>query len=201
MRALALGSGFRSDFPPGVVHEAADLEKNGRMQLTQEVESAIAKGQRKDFRETTTFTIDPFTAKDFDDALSVKKLPNGNVEVGIHIADVSFYVRPGTSIDKEARQRATSVYLVDRTIPMLPEVLSTDLCSLNPNEDRLSVSAVFELDSDAKIVSRWFGETVIHSDKRFTYENAQEVLDNQEGEMLEELNILHTLADKLRARR
>ncbi len=201
MRALALGSGFHSDFPPGVVHEADELEKNGRAQLAEEAEAAVASGQRRDFRQTTTFTIDPFDAKDFDDALSVKKLENGNTEVGVHIADVSFYVRPGTAIDDEARNRATSVYLVDRTIPMLPEVLSTDLCSLNPNEDRLAVSAVFELDGNAGVVSRWFGETVIHSDKRFTYENAQQVLDDQSGEMLEELNALKALADKIRAKR
>jgi ribonuclease R len=201
MRALALGSGFRSDFPPGVVHEAEALEKDGRMQLAREAEESTKFGQRKDFRGTTTFTIDPYNAKDFDDALSVKKLENGNVEIGVHIADVSFFVRPGTAIDDEGRKRATSVYLVDRTIPMLPEVLSTDLCSLNPNEDRLAVSAVFELDNDAKVVLRWFGETVIHSNKRFTYENAQEVLDKQEGEMLEELNILNTLAEKLRRKR
>lgn len=201
MRALALGSGFRSDFPPGVVHEAEELEKTGRQQLAEEAQRSVASGQRKDFRGTHTFTIDPFDAKDFDDALSVRTLPNGNTEVGVHIADVSFYVRPGTSIDDEARARATSVYLVDRTIPMLPEVLSTDLCSLNPNEDRLAVSAVFEMDADANVVSRWFGETVIHSDKRFTYENAQEVLDTQSGDMLEELNTLNALAGKLRARR
>jgi ribonuclease R len=201
MRALALGSGFRSDFPPGVVHEAEALEKSGRQQLTEEAERAIASGHRRDFRNVTTFTIDPYNAKDFDDALSVRKLENGNSEIGVHIADVSFYVRPGTAIDDEARKRATSVYLVDRTIPMLPEVLSTDLCSLNPNEDRLSVSAVFEIDSNANVVSRWFGETVIHSDKRFTYENAQAVLDAQEGEMLEELNTLKTLAEKIRQRR
>jgi ribonuclease R len=201
MRALALGSGFRSDFPPGVVHEAEELEKTGKLKLAQEIEAAVKSGGRKDFRDATTFTIDPFDAKDFDDALSVRKLPNGNTEIGVHIADVSFYVRPGTSIDDEARNRATSVYLVDRTIPMLPEVLSTDLCSLNPNEDRLAVSAVFELDANAQVVSRWFGETAIHSDKRFTYENAQEVLDNQKGELLEELNTLNTLANKIRARR
>jgi ribonuclease R len=201
MRALALGSGFRSDFPPGVVHEAEELEENGRMKLAQEAEEATKNGQRKDFRGVTTFTIDPFDAKDFDDALSVRTLPSGNTEVGVHIADVSYFVRPGTSIDDEARARATSVYLVDRTIPMLPEVLSTDLCSLNPNEDRLAVSAVFELDQNAKVVTSWFGETVIHSDKRFTYENAQEVLDNQDGEMLNELNTLNALAHKLRAKR
>jgi len=201
MRALALGGGFHTDFPPGVVHEADELEKSGRAQLAQEAEAAVASSARKDFRKAATFTIDPFDAKDFDDALSVKKLPNGNTEIGVHIADVSFYVRPGTAIDDEARNRATSVYLVDRTIPMLPEVLSTDLCSLNPNEDRLAVSAVFELDAEANVVSRWFGETVIHSDKRFTYENAQEVLDAQKGEMLDELNALNALAGKLRARR
>lgn len=201
MRALALSQGFHSNFPPGVEKEAAELEKTGQAALAQEVQSAIASGARKDFRGTTTFTIDPFDAKDFDDALSVKKLENGNTEVGVHIADVSFYVRPGTNIDNEARNRATSVYLVDRTIPMLPEILSNGLCSLNPNEDRLAVSAVFELDANAQIVNEWFGETVIHSDKRFTYENAQEVLDKNEGEFLEELSTLKTLADKIRARR
>ncbi|MEO6536094.1 MAG: ribonuclease R [Candidatus Paceibacterota bacterium] len=201
MRALALGSGFRPDFPPGVVHEAEALEKTGQAALATEVIDAIASGARRDFRTVTTFTIDPFDAKDFDDALSVRKLENGNTEVGVHIADVSFYVRPGTSIDDEARARATSVYLVDRTIPMLPEVLSNGLCSLNPNEDRLAVSAVFEIDNQAGIVSRWFGETVIHSDKRFTYENAQEVLDNKSGEYLEELTTLETLANLIRARR
>ena len=201
MRALALGSGFRSDFPPGVIHEAEELEKEGTGLIAKATEKALAEGTRKDFRDATTFTIDPFDAKDFDDALSVRKLPNGNTEIGVHIADVSYFVRTGTSIDTEGRSRATSVYLVDRTIPMLPEVLSTNLCSLNPNEDRLAVSAVFELDSQAGIVNRWFGETVIHSDKRFTYENAQEVLDNNAGEFLEELTTLKNLADVIRERR
>ncbi len=201
MRALALSQGFRSDFPPGVQTEAKYLEEHGRQLLKDGAEEEIKAGTRRDFRGTTTFTIDPFDAKDFDDALSVKKLDNGNYEIGVHIADVSYFVKPGTQIDNEARKRATSVYLVDRTIPMLPHILSTDLCSLNPNEDRLSMSAVFELDQEAGIVSRWFGPTVIHSDKRFTYENAQEVLTNQAGEMLEELNILKSLADKIRARR
>jgi ribonuclease R len=201
MRALALGSGFRSDFPPGVVSEAQELEANGTRMLQEEAEAGIKAGRRRDFRGITTFTIDPFTAKDFDDSLSVRELENGNVEVGIHIADVSFFVRPGSAIDDEAQARATSVYLVDRTIPMLPEILSTDLCSLNPNEDRLAVAAVFELDSEGAIVNRWFGETVIHSDKRFTYENAQEVLDNNEGPFLKELSILQELSKKRRARR
>ncbi len=201
MRALALSQGFRSDFPPGVQTEAQYLETHGRQMLKDGADQEVAAGTRKDFRGTTTFTIDPFDAKDFDDALSVKVLPNGNYEIGVHIADVSHFVRPGTQIDNEARKRATSVYLVDRTIPMLPHILSTDLCSLNPNEDRLSMSAVFELNKEAGIVSRWFGPTVIHSDKRFTYEEAQEVLNKQDGIMLEELNTLKMLADKIRARR
>ncbi|MEK7511340.1 MAG: ribonuclease R [Patescibacteria group bacterium] len=205
MRALALSSGFRSDFPPGVQEDAKKLEVEGKAYIEAEAAKAIQNDRtqkgRHDFRGVTTFTIDPFDAKDFDDALSVKKLENGNIEVGVHIADVSYFVRPGTNIDNEARKRATSVYLVDRTIPMLPHVLSNNFCSLNPNEDRLAVSAVFELDSQAGIVNRWFGETVIHSDKRFTYEEAQEVLDKQDGIFLAELNILKELADQIRDRR
>lgn len=201
MRALALGSGFNSDFPPGVMQEAEKLEKNGHAELSRVAEEEIEAGTRIDFRGVTTFTIDPADAKDFDDALSVRTLPNGNTEVGVHIADVSHFVRPGTTLDNEARKRATSVYLVDRTIPMLPHVLSTDLCSLNPNEDRLAVSAIFELDSNGGIVSRSFGPTVIHSDKRFAYEEAQEVLDKNEGPLLEELLTLRTLAWQIRERR
>jgi ribonuclease R len=201
MRALALGSGFRSDFPPGVVHESTDLEERGKAMLAEEAASAVAAGTRRDFRTITTFTIDPYNAKDFDDALSLQTLPNGNVELGVHIADVSFFVRPGTSIDTEARTRATSVYLVDRTIPMLPEVLSTDLCSLNPNEDRLAMSAVFELDAEGAVVGRWFGSTVIHSDRRFTYENAQEILTAGVGEYADELVAMNRLAKIMRKRR
>ena len=197
MRALALGQGFSSDFPPGVVADAEQLEKNGAAILAEEAKNP----KRRDFRNVATCTIDPFDAKDFDDALSVQKLPNGNIEVGVHIADVSFFVKPGTELDKEAVARATSVYLVDRTIPMLPEVLSNDLCSLKPDEDRLAVSAVFTLDTDANILNEWFGETVIHSDKRFTYENAQEVLDAGSGEMHEELSTLLALSLKIRAKR
>lgn len=197
MRALALGQGFSSDFPPGVVADAKNLEEHGRQMLSEEAKNP----NRRDFRDAPTCTIDPFDAKDFDDALSVRKLPDGTIEVGVHIADVSHFVRPGTAIDKEAVERATSVYLVDRTIPMLPEVLSNDLCSLRPNEDRLAVSAVFKLDQDAKIIEEWFGETTIHSNKRFTYENAQEVLDNGAGELHEELSTLYELSKKIRARR
>ncbi|MDD2657149.1 MAG: ribonuclease R [Candidatus Pacebacteria bacterium] len=207
MRALALGQGFSSDFPPGVVADARRLETEGQEMIAKEVRemrpysaSEATKG-RRDFRHVPTCTIDPFDAKDFDDALSVQKLPDGNIEVGVHIADVSYFVSPGTELDKEAIARATSVYLVDRTIPMLPEVLSNDLCSLKPDEDRLAVSAVFTLDSEANIEDVWFGETVIHSDKRFTYENAQEVLDAGSGTMHEELSTLLALSKKIRARR
>ena len=142
---------------------------------------------RRDFRDTLTFTIDPEDAKDFDDALSFKKLPNGNFEVGIHIADVSYYVTPGSVVDKEAQARGTSVYLVDRTVPMLPEKLSNKLCSLRPNEDKLTFSAVFELTPDAKVVDRWFGRTVICSDYRFAYDTAQQIIDNGENAMKMEL--------------
>ena len=197
MRALALGQGFSSDFPPGVVADAKRLEAEGAALLAKEAENP----RRRDFRKVATCTIDPFDAKDFDDALSVQKLPDGNTEVGVHIADVSFFVSPGTALDKEAVERATSVYLVDRTIPMLPHILSTDLCSLNEDQDRLAVSAVFTLDADANIVDEWFGETVIHSDKRFTYENAQEVLDAGTGTLHTELSTLLALSKKIRARR
>jgi ribonuclease R len=202
MRALALGQGFSSNYPPGVIAEAESLEKNGSTILTLEAGNQ----GRRDFRKIPTCTIDPVDAKDFDDALSIRKMQTANgqpttYEVGVHIADVSFFVKSGNALDKEALKRATSVYLVDRTIPMLPEVLSNDLCSLKPDEDRLAVSAVFTLDSDANIKDVWFGETVIHSDKRFTYENAQEVLNTGAGVMHEELSILLNLSKKIRARR
>ncbi len=197
MRALALGQGFSPVFPPGVMQEAKRLEEEGRAILASEAENP----KRRDMRGVTTCTIDPFDAKDFDDALSVRTLESGLIEVGVHIADVSFFVKPGNELDKEAQARATSVYLVDRTIPMLPHILSTDLCSLNPNQDRLAVSAIFTMDSDANIVEEWFGETVIHSDKRFTYENAQEVLDAGSGDLHVELATLLELSKKIRAKR
>lgn len=156
---------------------------------------------RRDFRDVPTFTIDPEDAKDFDDALSLKRLPNGNTEVGVHIADVSHYVKPGSVIDKEAQERATSVYLVDRTVPMLPERLSNHICSLNPFEDKLTYSAVFELDSKANVLNEWFGRTIIKSAKRFSYGEAQKVIDTGEGDMKDEVLTLHNLAQKLRERR
>jgi ribonuclease R len=157
--------------------------------------------KRRDFRNVLTFTIDPEDAKDFDDALSFKILDNGNFEIGVHIADVTHYVKPETLLDKDAFDRATSVYLVDRTVPMLPERLSNELCSLRPNEDKLTFAAVFEMNSKAQVVNEWFGRTVIHSDFRFSYEAAQEVIENGKGQFAEELKILNELHHKLRKER
>ncbi len=156
---------------------------------------------RKDFRDVPTFTIDPEDAKDFDDALSLRKLENGNWEAGIHIADVTYYVKPGSLTEEEARQRATSVYLVDRVVPMLPERLSNDICSLRPGEDKLTFSAVFELNEKAQVLNEWFGRTIINSDRRFSYGEAQMVIDTGEGDMKEQLLLLHDLAQKLRSKR
>lgn len=196
MRGLVYESGFDIDFPPEVEAEAqAWKEKFDK-------EDRLA--GRRDFREVTTFTIDPADAKDFDDALSVKKLDDGSYEIGVHIADVSHFVVEKSALDKEARRRGTSIYLVDRTIPMLPEILSNDLCSLNPNEPKYAFSAVFIMGPDARVKERWFGKTLIESDKRFTYEEAQEILDlpaqagKKEGLYHEELSILNELAKKLR---
>lgn len=157
--------------------------------------------KRRDFRQVTTFTIDPEDAKDFDDALSLSKLGNGNFEIGVHIADVTHYVKPGTVLESEAYDRATSVYLVDRTIPMLPEKLSNNLCSLRPNEDKLTFSAVFEMTPEATVVKEWFGRTIIHSDRRFTYEEAQERIEKGEGDFTDEILLLNDLAKKLKKER
>lgn len=156
---------------------------------------------RRDFRQIWTCTIDPPDAKDFDDALSLIKKENGNWEVGVHIADVSYYVKPGTPIDEEAYERGTSVYLVDRTIPMLPEKLSNNVCSLRPNEDKLCFSAVFELDEQARIQSEWYGKTIINSDFRYAYEEVQAMIEGGEGIYKKELLILNDLAIKLREER
>lgn len=157
--------------------------------------------KRWDFREVLTFTIDPEDAKDFDDALSFEYLPDGGYRIGVHIADVTHYVNPDSELEKEAYDRATSVYLVDRTIPMLPERLSNGLCSLRPHEDKFTFSAVFEMDKQAQIKKEWFGRTVIHSDHRFSYEGAQEVLETKQGTFAKELNILNELAHLLRKER
>ncbi len=156
---------------------------------------------RRDFRRVTTFTIDPADAKDFDDALSIRFLKDGNVEVGVHIADVTHYVRPGMLLDREAYDRATSVYLVDRVVPMLPEHLSNGVCSLNPHEDKLTFSAVFKMTPDALVVDSWFGKTVINSDRRYAYEEAQEIIEKKKGDLSKEILTLHRMAQILRKRR
>ncbi|WP_144281286.1 ribonuclease R [Chryseobacterium echinoideorum] len=184
--------GLPYDFPEEVEIDADKIDRR----ITDE-EAA----KRWDMRDVLTFTIDPKDAKDFDDALSIRKLENGNWEVGVHIADVSHYVVPGTILDDEAYQRATSVYLVDRVVPMLPEVLSNDVCSLRPNEDKYTFSAVFELNDKAEVKKEWFGRTVIHSDRRFTYEEAQERIETKEGDLQEEINVLDSLAKIVRGER
>ncbi|MBQ2563844.1 MAG: ribonuclease R [Muribaculaceae bacterium] len=157
--------------------------------------------RRRDMRGVTTFTIDPADAKDFDDALSIEKLPNGRWEIGVHIADVTHYVKPGSVIDKEAYERATSVYLVDRTVPMLPERLCNYICSLRPGEDKLCHSVVFEMDDNAKVYKYKICHTVINSDRRFCYEEAQEIIEKGEGELAQEILTFHALAQKLRKQR
>lgn len=157
--------------------------------------------RRRDMRTVPTFTIDPADAKDFDDALSLQKLENGNWEVGVHIADVTHYVQPNTLIDAEAYERGTSVYLVDRVVPMLPEMLSNGVCSLRPHEDKLCFSAIFEMNDNARVSKEWFGRTVIHSDRRFSYEEAQEVLETGKGDMNDILLKMNDMAKKLRDER
>ncbi len=157
--------------------------------------------KRKDFRDVLTFTIDPEDAKDFDDALSFKKLESGLYEIGIHIADVTHYIKPGNVLDDDAFDRATSVYLVDRTVPMLPERLSNGLCSLRPNEDKLTFAAVFEMDNKGKVHKEWYGRTIIHSDHRFSYEQAQEVIETEKGKFAEEIKTLNELHHILRKER
>ncbi len=193
MHAILLQYGFQIAFPKSVEAEAEAIPET----ISKE---EIAK--RRDMRDVLTFTIDPEDAKDFDDALSIRTLENGKYEVGVHIADVSHYVKPDTPLDREAFQRATSVYLVDRTIPMLPEKLSNMVCSLRPQEEKLTFSAVFVMDAQAKIHDYWIGRTVIFSDKRFHYQEAQDVIDGKlEGPYQEELVLLNDLAKKLRSRR
>ena len=192
MKAILVNSGFQLHFPKNVIEESEKLTDA----ITEE---EVAK--RRDFREVPTITIDPVDAKDFDDALSFRKLDNGRIEVGVHIADVTHFLTPGSALDQEGYKRSTSVYLVDRVLPMLPEKLSNELCSLRPNEDKYTFSAVFEFDQNDQVVSRWFGKTLIHSDRRFAYEEAQEVLEKGEGDFAEELAILNRIAKKLRKQR
>ncbi|SEP13729.1 ribonuclease R [Mucilaginibacter sp. OK283] len=192
MNAILAEYGFPLSFPAEVEHESEEIS---------DVITPEEIARRRDFRDITTFTIDPFDAKDFDDALSFKILENGNYEVGVHIADVSHYIIPDSALDKEAFDRATSVYLVDRVIPMLPERLSNGLCSLRPKEEKLCFSAVFELDENAFIQTEWYGKTIIYSDRRFTYEEVQEVIENKEGDFKDEILKLNALAYKLRDRK
>ena len=189
MNAIMAEYGLPEHFPENVEIEAKKISNK----ISQD---EIIK--RRDFRTITTFTIDPADAKDFDDALSLKKLDNGNWEIGVHIADVTHYLKTKTILDKEAVQRATSVYLVDRCIPMLPEVLSNFLCSLRPNEEKLCFSAVFELDHESQIQNQWFGKTIINSNRRFTYEEVQTIIETENGEYKDEILVLDKLAKKLR---
>ncbi len=192
MHAILAEFGLPYKYPENVEKAAQKIEAG----ITPEEVS-----KREDFRNVTTFTIDPRDAKDFDDALSIRQLANGNWEVGVHIADVTHYVRPGSIIDKEAKERATSVYLVDRTIPMLPEHLSNGICSLRPNEEKLTFSAIFEMDPKGNVVNHRIGRTVICSDRRFTYEEAQEIIESGKGDFAREINVLNGLAQVLRRKR
>ena len=192
MKSILADYGFPLSFPDNVERDA------------DKINIAIPASEikkRKDFRKTLTITIDPYDAKDFDDAISLKKLENGNYELGVHIADVSHYVTPGTALDNEALNRATSIYLVDRVIPMLPEVLSNNVCSLRPNEDKLTFSAVFTMNNKAEVLSEWFGKTIINSDRRFTYEEVQDIIETGQGEYPDEINTINALAIILRKKR
>lgn len=193
MNAIMAEFGLPVEFPQAVLDEA------------RKIKDQIPEGEirrRRDVRDILTFTIDPHDAKDFDDAISFRILENGNYEIGIHIADVSHYVTPGTRLEEEAFRRATSVYLVDRTIPMLPEKLSNNLCSLRPREDKLVFSAVFEMNDSAQVLSEWFGRSVMHSDHRFSYEEAQEILEGKPDEIYKPvLQKLNSLAHILREER
>lgn len=184
--------GLPFEFPEGV-EAAAEA-------IPEEI-SAEEVARRRDFRDITTFTIDPADAKDFDDALSIRQLENGHWEIGVHIADVTHYIDEKSQLEKEALKRATSVYLVDRTIPMLPEKLSNGLCSLRPHEDKLTFSAVFELDEEGRLYEQWVGKTLIHSDRRFTYEEAQQVIETGGGDFAHEILTLNSIAKKIKDKR
>ncbi|MBK6363776.1 MAG: ribonuclease R [Saprospiraceae bacterium] len=189
MQNILLSNGFEIEFSEEVLKETKNLHLKINVAETQ---------KRRDFREKICFTIDPLTAKDFDDALSLHQLENGHFEIGIHIADVTHFLDENSELDKEAFTRSTSVYIADRVCPMLPEELSNHLCSLTPNEDKYTFSAVFEMDEEGRIFNEWFGKTIIHSCRRFTYEEAQERIENEEGDYANEINLLNHIAKKLR---
>lgn len=192
MESILLAHDYPLEFSKEVEKEAIKIPTRI---LKSEIEG------RKDYRNVFTITIDPADAKDFDDAISLQKLPNGHWEVGVHIADVSHYVRPGSAIDEEAYSRGTSVYLVDRTIPMLPEKLCNKVCSLRPNEDKLTFSVVFEMDDNANILNHWIGKTIIKSCRRYAYEEVQTMIEGGEGDYKEQILTFHHLATKLREKR
>jgi len=189
MESILVENGFSSNYPDEVLKELDNISGH-----ISEEEIMI----RRDFRDILTFTIDPDTAQDFDDAISYEELEDGNIEIGVHIADVTHYLKPNTALDKEAYARSTSVYLVDRCIAMLPEKLSNDLCSLKPNEDRLVFTASFIFNKKDKLIQEWFGKSVIHSDNRFTYDEGQASLDNPNGLYHKELTVINKIAHKLR---
>ncbi|MEX2052586.1 MAG: ribonuclease R [Candidatus Paceibacterota bacterium] len=189
MYSIAIEKGFEAELSEEAEREATEIKRRG-------IQASDYVG-RRDFRKILTFTIDPSDAKDFDDALSFRELDKNEYEIGIHIADVSHYVKSGSGLDAEAKERGTSVYLVDRTIPMLPEVLSNDLCSLVPNKDRLTMSAVFIIDDGTRVKKAWFGKSVIHSQKRFSYEEAEISIKKVGAPLHKELSMLNTLAKKL----
>ena len=192
MESIILERGFRIEFPHSVELEVDKIKAEYKNGFEEEIK------KRRDMRGVTTMTIDPFDAKDFDDAISFVDLGNNQYEIGVHIADVSYFVTPGSELDRESEKRGLSVYLVDRTIPMLPEVLSNDLCSLNPNEDKFTFSSVFKITGEGEVLEEWFGRTVIHSDKRFTYEDANDViLGKQDGPFQPELRKLNEIAKNL----
>jgi ribonuclease R len=192
MNTILINAGFNLTHDEATIAEAESYPA----EIT---EAEIAK--RRDFRNVNTFTIDPIDAKDFDDAISIEFLENGHLEIGVHIADVTHFIKPGSALDKEAYKRSTSVYLVDRVLPMLPERLSNNLCSLRPLEDRLTFSATFEFDEKHKVVNRWFGKAIIHSNRRFAYEEAQEIMGKGEGDYAEELKLINKIAKKMRKAR
>ncbi|MEL7022069.1 MAG: RNB domain-containing ribonuclease, partial [Bacteroidota bacterium] len=192
MKSILISNGFDLEHNPKALRQANAISEEIKIE-------EIAK--RRDFRPITTFTIDPLTAKDFDDALSIEYLPDGEFEIGVHIADVTHYVKPNTSLDKEAFERSTSVYLVDRVLPMLPEKLSNVLCSLRPDEDKLTFSVAFRFNKKNKLINTWIGKTIIHSDRRFTYGEAQQVIDTKTGDFVKEVNDMNDVAVGLRAER
>lgn len=192
MKEILLNNNFPLSFEKEVLNEAAKLNPDISREETR---------KRKDFRDILTFTIDPVDAKDFDDAISIRNLDNGCYEIGVHIADVSHFVHPGTALDKEAYNRATSVYLPDRVNPMLPEKISNELCSLRPNEDKYTFSAVFQITHKAEIKHKWIGRTIIHSNHRFTYEEVQQTIETKEGLHFKAVLLLNDLAQKFRKQR